>query len=232
MFSERVFGSCLWDFHKGNKEASVTVHSPDFDDDEIQASYLNRTFKQMPAWEQVALKSSFGRILDVGSCAGVHSKYLQDKGFEVCSLEMDALACEYQLKVTGVKRVVNCDFASWESNESFDTILLMMNGLGIAGKLISLPSFLSYCVSFLKPGGQILVESSDLAYLYDGDLYESEGYYGEIEYQVSYGSEKSKSFPWLFVDVNTLQEFCSRQDLSLKVLYHGSENYLAQITKP
>ena len=70
----------------------------------------------------------------------------------------------------------------------YDTLLLLMNGTGIAGKLERLPSLLNRLKELLADGGQILVDSSDLRYIYENedgsmDINLNAPYYGEVDYQ-------------------------------------------------
>lgn len=231
MYSTTVFGDCLFDVHQGNLDAKVIVHSPGFDNDEIPGTYLLRGEKDIPDWERIALSECFGKVLDVGSCSGAHSKILQAKGLNVHSLELDAKACAFQKEIQGIKKIHNVDFAEFTSNENFDCILLLMNGLGIAGYLQSVPSFINYCLSFLKKGGKLIFESCDIAYLFpDQDLSDSP-YYGELSYQVSYNNQLSKEFPWLYLDAKTLKEMAVKQQWDLEILFEGEDdNYLAKIT--
>ncbi|MGB0167078.1 MAG: methyltransferase domain-containing protein [Luteibaculum sp.] len=231
MFSDSVFGTCLYDHYQNASKANIQVHSPGFDTDEIPTSYLFRTWKEMPLLEQIALERAKGKILDVGACAGVHSKELLKKGNCILHLvELDPLACQFLREIQGFDFVFQKRVQDYYSTEKYDCILLLMNGLGLAGNLDQLPSFLLHLKSLLSPDGKIIFESSDIAYLYDEVNRKERPYYGEMEYQVSYKEDISAPFSWLYMDEESLAEICLQNGLQLNILYRDSENnYLGEI---
>lgn len=228
-------GRAVYDYYFNSINKPIIVHSDDFDDDTIDTAYLFRTYKQMPAIEKKAMALCRGTVLDVGACAGAHSVYLQEKGFDVTALETSTLCCEV-LKKRNIRKVVQQDIFKF-SNQSFDTILLLMNGTGIAGTLSGLEVLLHHLKTLLNPGGQILIDSSDLIYLYeqeDGsaviDL-NAENYYGELVFQTEYENWTSQPFPWLYVDLNNLENAVEKNQLKLNKVIKGQHfDYLAQIT--
>jgi SAM-dependent methyltransferase len=228
-------GRAVYDYHFNSINQSVIVHSDDFDDDQIDTSYLFRTYKLMPALEKKAMSFCKGRILDVGACAGAHSVYLQDKGFDVVSIETSELCCEV-LKSRKVQQVICQDIFKF-SGQKFDTILLLMNGTGIAGSLDGLDVLLYHLKTLLNPDGQILIDSSDLIFLYeeeDGSALidiAADKYYGELTFQTEYQSWISQPFPWLYVDVNNLENAVQKNRLKINKIIEGQHyDYLAQIT--
>ena len=228
-------GRAVYDFSFNSINQPIIVHSEDFDDDIIDTGYLFRSYKQMPVLEKKALTLCKGTVLDVGACAGVHSVYLQEKGFDVTALENSSLCCEV-LKKRNIRNVIQQDIFTFTA-QKFDTILLLMNGTGIAGTLAGLDVLLHHLSSLLNHGGQILIDSSDLIYLYkqeDGsaviDL-SAENYYGELVFQTEYKSWISQPFPWLYVDQNNLENAIEKNQLKLNKVYSGQHyDYLAQIT--
>lgn len=228
-------GRAVYDYHFNSINQPVIVHSDDFDDDQIDTSYLFRTYKLMPALEKKAMSFCKGRILDVGACAGAHSVYLQDKGFDVVSIETSELCCEV-LKRRKVQQVICQDIFKF-SGQKFDTILLLMNGTGIAGSLDGLDVLLYHLKTLLNPDGQILIDSSDLIFLYeeeDGSALidiAADKYYGELTFQTEYQSWISQPFPWLYVDVNNLENAVQKNRLKINKIIEGQHyDYLAQIT--
>lgn len=228
-------GRAVYDYHFNSINQPIIVHSADFDDDTIDPKYLFRTYKEMPALEKKALNLCKGTVLDVGACAGSHSLYLQEKGFDVTALEISALCCEV-LKSRNIHKVIQQDVFKF-NDQKFDTILLLMNGTGIAGTLAGLDILFHQLRSLLNPSGQILIDSSDLIYLYeqeDGsaviDL-NADNYYGELMFQTEYNNFASQSFPWLYVDLNNLEHALEKNDLKLSNVYKGQHyDYLARIT--
>ncbi len=228
-------GRAVYDFHFHSINQPIIVHADDFDDDTIEPGYLFRAYRQMPPLEKKAMSLCRGTILDVGACAGAHSIYLQNKGFEVTSLETSALCCDV-LKHRNLQDVVNQDIFKFNGRK-FDTILLLMNGTGIAGTLSGLDVLLHHLKTLLNVGGQILVDSSDLIYLFeeeDGSALidiSAGNYYGELTFQTEYNSLKSEPFPWLYVDKENLQHSVEKNQLKLSKIFSGQHyDYLAQIT--
>lgn len=228
-------GRAVYDFHFNSIDQPIIVHSDDFDDDTIETNYLFRSYKQMPALEKKALNLCKGSVLDVGACAGSHSLYLQNKGLDVTALELSPLCCEV-LKNRNIKKVVQQDIFKF-NGQKFDTILLLMNGTGIAGTLAGLDVLFHHLGSLLNPNGQILIDSSDLIYLYeqeDGSAIidiSAANYYGELTFQTEYKNWISQPFSWLYVDINNLQDAIEKNNLKPGNVYKGQHyDYLAQIT--
>lgn len=228
-------GQAVYDFHFNSVDQPVVVHSDDFDDDTIETSYLFRTYRQMPALEKKAISLCRGSILDVGACAGAHSVYLHEKGFEVTSVETSALCCRV-LQSRNLTNVVNQDIFRFNS-QKFDTILLLMNGTGIAGTLDGLDVLLHHLKSLLNPGGQILIDSSDLIYLFEEEdgaaliNISDDNYYGQLTFQTEYKGWISKPFPWLYVDLSNLENAVEKNGLKIRKVFKGQHyDYLAQIT--
>ena len=227
-------GSAIADFHATGKAAKLRVFSPMFDEDEIPVKTLFRGFDEMPAIEQTALREATGRILDVGAGAGCHSLALQHMDKQVTAIDISPLAVA-TMRDRGVKEVLQQDFFTLDGQ--YDTILMLMNGIGIVGSLSRLPAFFMQVDHLLTPGGQLLCDSSDICYIFedeDGiiDLTGIEGYYGELNYQMQYKNVKGEEFPWLFIDPETLKEQALAHGFKVDVIARGSHyDYLARITR-
>ena len=115
-------------------------------------------------------------------------------------------------------------------NESgFDTILLLMNGTGIAGKIENLPALFNRLKALLNKGGQILIDSSDIKYIYENedgsfDINLNAAYYGEVDYQMVYKDVKGDSFDWLYVDFPLLKSIAESCGLHSELIAEG-EHY-------
>ena len=204
-------GKAVYDYFRGLTDDVILVKTDIAEDETLSPSYFFRTFEQMPIQEQEALKRCRGKILDVGAGAGAHSIWLKDKGLKVYSIDISPLSCETMLK-RGLSDVICGDIYAL-SEQKFDTILLLMNGAGVAQTLPGLAVLLNHLKNLLNPGGRILADSSDLLYLFTDENGESwidiasDTYYGEMEYQLSYKNVKGKKFPWLFVDPDTFIDY-------------------------
>ena len=230
-----VFGKALMDFHNGDYTEDIKTHSSLGDEDIIPLPYLFRSLEEMPKIEQYALKLTKGKVLDIGCGSGSHSLHLQDSGLDVTGLDKSKGAIEVS-KQRGLQSVVNSSILDF-SGIQFDTLLLIMNGIGLCGTLDNLSDFLAHLKSLLLPDGQILLDSSDIIYMYEQD--EDGGiwvpgeisYYGEVSYTMEYKKQKSHPFDWLYLDFHTLKEHCTIQNMNCELVMHGPHyDYLAKLS--
>jgi ubiquinone/menaquinone biosynthesis C-methylase UbiE len=242
-----LFGKAILDYQTNNNPEDISTETSISEADEMSVAYLFREYAEMPKLEQKALELSKGKVLDVGAGAGSHALYLQnEKKLEVTAIDISANAIE-ACKLRGLKNaeVVNVlDLDSDTStalsmtnqNEKYDTILLLMNGTGIFGKLDQIPTYLQKLKSLLKENGQILIDSSDIIYMFDQDedgAYEinGNGYYGELTFTIQYKEETEETFDWLYLDYNTLQNAAIANDLNCELIMEGEHfDYLARLT--
>ncbi len=231
-----AMGAAIRDYHLTGRAATLRVCSEMFDEDEIPVPYLFRTLEEMPPLEQRALKMAHGKVLDIGAGAGCHSLALQQRGLEVTAIDISPLSCEV-MTARGVKDVRCCDVMNAELGERFDTILLLMNGIGMAGTVERLPLLLKHLKSLLAEGGQIITDSSDLKYIYENedgtfDIDPADGYYGEVDYQMIYRDTVGVPFDWLYIDFSLLQRVAEVEDLRCELLAEGEHyDYLARLCK-
>jgi len=224
-------GHAIADFYKNKKADHLWVYSDICEKDEIPVSYLFRSFKKMPNIEQHALKFCTGKILDIGAAAGAHSLYLQKQNKEVTALEISELAIQ-TMKKRGVTNLINADFYKYKPEIKFDTLLFVMNGIGIAGTLKNLNNFFTKCSELLQLKGQVLLDSSDLIYMFDKeDDKPVNKYYGEVRYVMSYKDIISDAFNWLFIDFETLRIKAYEFGFKCEKIVEGKHyNYLARLT--
>ena len=227
-------GSAIADFHATGKAARLRVFSPMFDEDEIPVKALFRTIDEMPAIEREALEVASGAILDVGAGAGCHALALQAMEKRVTAIDISPLAVA-TMRERGVKDVREQDFFTLDGR--FDTILMLMNGIGIVGSLSRMDAFFMQVDRLLAPGGQVLCDSSDICYVFedeDGfiDLTGIDGYYGELTYRMQYKSVKGEPFPWLFIDPETLRDQAAAHGFHCDILVRGPHyDYLARLIR-
>lgn len=229
-------GASIYHFYFHQDRELIRVDSNYTEDEEIDPAWFFRTFQDMPELEKIALELCCGNVLDVGAGAGCHALELQERGLGVVALEQSELAVTV-MQQRGVKNVVQGNILDLD-NHNFDTIILLMNGAGIAGTLRGLKELLLHLKSLLSPGGQILLDSSDISYLFeeeDGSIWldlANDNYYGEMEYTVHYKDHYAK-FPWLFVDYESLSRAATDAGLNIRLEAQGQEsNYLARLTLP
>ena len=227
-------GQAILDFWKMGRAEEIRVFSPMYDEDVMPVEILFRKYDEMPAIERHALDMATGRTLDVGAGAGCHSLVLQERGMDVTAIDISPLSVE-AMKGRGVKKVLEQDFYALEGQ--YDTILLLMNGVGIVGTVDRFPILFQQLNRLLALGGQVLCDSSDLCYIYEDeegvvDLTDVEGYYGELTYQLQYKDVIGKPFPWVYVDAETLREKAEENGFEMEVVMQGEHyDYLAKLTR-
>ncbi|MEY2631213.1 MAG: Ribosomal small subunit methyltransferase [Bacteroidota bacterium] len=228
-----LFGQAILDYQTQNTPEDLVTETNISEADEMSVAYLFRTYQDMPKIEKKALQLAKGKILDVGCGAGSHSLYLQQKGFAVTAIDISPNAIK-ACQLRGVKDARVQHLLELE-NEPFDTILLLMNGTGIFGTLAETTKYLQKLKSLLTPNGQILIDSSDIIYMFDQDedgayMVPAAGYYGELTFNVSYKGQTEDSFPWLYLDYNTLQNAAHANGLQCELLLEGDHfDYLARL---
>lgn len=221
-------GAAIRDYQNKGKASRLRVLSSMFDEDEMPVAHLFRTFSQMPRLEQKALSMAKGRVLDIGAGAGCHALALQERGLEVKAIDISPLSCEV-MKERGVKDAECVNLFNPQLQGKYDTLLLLMNGTGIAGKLNRLPMLLNRLKELLAEGGQILIDSSDLKYIYENedgsmDIDLNAPYYGEVDYQMQYKNIKGEPFDWLYTDPMLLASISKQCGLNCEIVEEG-ENY-------
>ena len=198
------------------------------------ADYFNRNAKTMPLLERTALQLANGSILDVGAGSGCHAIALQEMGKEVCAIDISPLSVEV-MKQRGVTNARLINLFDEQFVDTFDTILMLMNGSGIIGRLENMPAFFQRMKMLLRPGGCILMDSSDLRYLFEDEDGSFEidlagDYYGEIDFQMQYKDIKGDSFDWLYIDFQTLSLYAAEYGFKAELVKEGKHyDYLAKL---
>lgn len=228
-------GAAIRDYHLRGKAARLRVMSSMFDEDEMPVDHLFRTFDDMPHLEQKALNMAYGKVLDIGAGAGCHALALQERGMDVKAIDISPLSCEV-MKERGIKDVECVNLFCKQLQGKYDTLLLLMNGTGIAGKLSQLPALLNRLKELLSEEGQILIDSSDLKYIYENedgsmDIDLNAKYYGEVDYQMQYRDIKGEPFDWLYTDPMLLASVSKQCRLQCQIMEQGEHyDYLAKLT--
>lgn len=231
---EDPMGAAIYDFHRNGSADVLKVYSSDFDDDEIPVSDLFREYEDMPYIERVALDLAAGRVLDVGAGSGCHSLALAKAGKESVAIDISPLSVEVMRERGVDARLVNLYDESFA--EKFDTVLMLMNGTGIIGTLENMETFFTRIRQLLNPGGCVLIDSSDLRYLFeeeDGSLMIdlADDYYGLVDYQMQYKDVLGEPFDWLYVDFDTLAYYAEENGFIAEMVANGEHyDYLARLT--
>ena len=225
-------GTAIADFYKNGRAAKLRVLSSQFEEDEIPVAQLFRTFDEMPPLEQEALRLANGKILDCGAGSGCHALALQDMGKDVEAIDISPRSVEV-MQQRGVKHAYCINLFDDNFLTKYDTILMLMNGSGIIGKLENMGMFFAKMKQLLNPGGCIYMDSSDLRYLFEDEdgsflIDLAGGYYGEIDFRMQYKQVKGAPFDWLYVDFQTLSYYASENGFKAELVKEGEHyDYLA-----
>lgn len=227
-------GAAIMDYHRNGRAGTLRVFSSQFEEDEIPVADLFRDFGNMPELEQMALEMAQGRILDVGAGSGCHSLALKKMGKETVAIDISPLSVKVMTERGLDARLVN--FYDEGFTEKFDTVLMLMNGTGIIGNLDNINSFFKRLRELMNPGGALLIDSSDLRYLFeeeDGSLMIdlADDYYGQLDYQMQYDDVLGEPFDWLYLDFNTLAYYAEEAGFKAEMVAEGEHyDYLAKLT--
>ncbi len=229
-----LMGRAIWDYYYQENSEDLQTETSISELDDLPVSYLFRDYQEMNALEKKALDLSFGKVLDVGSGAGSHSLYLQnERKLEVTALDISPKSIEV-CKARGVKNAI-CEDLLQFSEKDFDTILLLMNGTGIFQSLEDIDQYLQKLKSLVAENGQILIDSTDILYMYDQDedggvLVPATGYYGELDYYLHYKGESELPMKWLYLDFDTLENAAIANGFKIQKIEQLEDSYLAQLT--
>lgn len=224
-----IYGQALFDYFKRNNSAKLWINNKYGDKEEMPLDVYFRGEDELPDLEAYALSRCMGTVLDIGAGAGSHALILQELGYEVTAMDISGLAVAV-MQQRGVKDAIEWDIFNY-SEQKYDTLLLMMNGIGLCGTIEKLRLFLQHTKKLLNPGGQLLFDSSDIAYLYDHKVPATVEYYGELSYQYVYKGHKTDWFKWLYIDAEMLKTVARGEGWKADVLFDdGMDQYLAKLT--
>ena len=227
-------GQAISNFFFHNDKSPIHVKTNITYSEEISVSHFFRKFESMPNLEQIALKMVTGNILDVGAGAGAHSFELQNNGFDVTAIDLSIPSCNV-MRRRGIKNVLCEDIWTFESSK-FDTILFMMNGIGVAKTLDGLEPLLNRLKNIIKTNGQVILDSSDIKYMFEDDCDSlwvdlEKSYYGDLDYFLSYKKLIADPFPWLFVGFEILEEVAIKSGWKVEHIFQDDHHhYLARLT--
>ena len=223
------YDSALSDFFSGNEEHKLLLHNTYGPAEEMPLWYFFRSYEEMPDLEKMALSVCEGRVLDVGAGTGCHALVLQHWGHEVVALDTSQEAMRIA-KESGIENAVCHDFFSYTATP-FDTLLCLMNGIGFIGRLSSLRVFLKKASELLGEEGQIIVDSSDISYLYEASAKPLGSYYGEVSFQYEYRGKRGDWFDWVYIDADTLTVEADALGWHTYILHEENDQYLARLIR-
>jgi SAM-dependent methyltransferase len=217
-----ILGKAMFRHYFEKAPCKIELSIDGLQQDAMDSEYFFRSVAGMNDAELEALQRCRGRVLDVGGGAGCHALLLQERGFEVVVVERSELSCTV-MKARGVVEVLQSDIMAL-SGQKFDTILLLMNGFGIAGTEDGLVDLLLHLKSLLAPGGCIMGDSTDIRYFKEEqdcvDL--AAGNFSEVQFEARLDND-SQRFPWIYPDETLLQVLAEEAGLRCRTLLHTDE---------
>jgi SAM-dependent methyltransferase len=223
-----VLGQAIFDFYNKQPLSKLWIHNKYGKKEEMPIPTYFRSVEEMPDLELIALQNCTGKVLDIGAGAGSHSLELQSKGFDVTALEISEKAAEV-MRDRRVEKIVEQDIFTFDAGR-FDTLLLLMNGIGITGNITRLKQFLQHAKTLLHPSGSLIFDSSDVAYLYHDGIPATDRYYGEIMYRYEYKKQKTDWFTWLYIDQQTLAKTAAEEGWKTEIIFIDEyDQYLARL---
>ena len=230
-----LFGQAILDYQTENNSENLYTETSISELDVMPIDYLFRDFDEMPILEQQALNLTKGKTLDIGAGAGSHSLYLQEKGINVKAIDISPKAIE-TCELRGIKYVQTINMLDLNEDEKYDTILLLMNGTGIFQNLLLIGVYLEKLKKLLTANGQVLIDGTDILYMFDDDddggkwIPGDKDYYGEVDFTVHYKGMTDEPINWLYLDFDTLKNACEYHGLKCKRIVKDDDSYLAKIT--
>lgn len=223
-----VYGMALSDFFYKKQLSPLWLHNSYGDVEEMPIDIFFRGEDDMPLLEHLAIERCYGKILDIGAGAGSHSLFLQEIGHDVSAIDISSHAVSI-MKARGITKVCQQDI--FVETRQFDTLLMLMNGIGLSGSIPGLKNLLLHCKNLILPSGQLLFDSSDISYLYDAMPMPENQYFGEVSYCYEYKKKLGKWFNWLYIDQDTLKDVCKEVGFKCEIIHDdGEDQYLARLT--
>lgn len=232
MPTKDVYGQALSDyFAQQTVLEPLYLHNSYGEKEEMPIEVFFREAEDSSELEDIALALCDGEVLDVGAGAGAHSLLLQERGMQVYALEISGIACDI-MQQRGVKNIIQADFWTY-SEQRYDTLLFLMNGIGISGNLDGFRKLLSHAENILNPGGQLIFDSSDINYLYEEyEVPRPSHYYGEVQYRYEYRGSMGDTFPWLYIDQQTLIQIAQELGWVVQILFEDeNDQYLVRLER-
>jgi precorrin-6B methylase 2 len=228
MTQKDILGAAIVGIWQGNEDEKLHLHTSYGPVEEMPLEIFFRELDEMTELEVTAIEACRGSVLDLGAGAGCFAALLQQMEFEVHALDNSA-GCAKVLHERGVQNVHQIDLYEYKAPK-VNTVLIMMNGLGLAGKLENVVPFFDHLRQLLEPGGRIVVDSSDISYMYKRGSKPKDRYFGEVQFRFEYAGEMGEWFDWVYVDYKTLCNELTPNGWNIELLHQNKlGEYLVRI---
>lgn len=182
-----------------------------------------------PPVEREVLARLSGSVLDLGAGSGRFAHAALQRGHPVLAVDVltDAV---HVLRSRSVPCVLG-DFTHVSSLAPADTVLVLMNGSTHAGTLDGLPGFLGRLRTLVRPGGCILIDSTDPGHpSVDWDPPGDGRAAGELHLQIGFRGIWGPPMPQLFLGPGALMQAATDEGLTYRTLCMDDDGrYLAEL---
>jgi SAM-dependent methyltransferase len=225
-----VFGEALHNYYFHGEASRVLLHNTYGEPERYSLKAYFKSESDLSDLEIFCMDQCRGKILDIGSGTGTHTLYLQNRGHDVHALEISDY-CVSIMKDRGVKNIINKDIFDFDGDK-YDTLLLLMNGIGISGNLDGFRKLLHKFSILLNPGGRVLFDSTDVTYLYHKVPVPLDHYFGELSFQFEYNGKFGRWFDWLYIDSHKIKSTVDNQIWNSNVIFEdGQDSFLMMLVK-
>jgi SAM-dependent methyltransferase len=225
-----VFGQALHDYYQNSIRDPLLLHNEYGPPEEIPVETYFYEPSEYSELEVFALQQVYGKTLDVGAASGRHAIFLQQKGIDITALDISPF-CGRLMKAMGVENIAIEDVFDYQGS-CYDTVYMLMNGAGVAGSIEGLKKLLYHCKKLVKQDGQILLDSTDISYLYASSGKPKDKYFGQLTFCYEYQGKMGDEFHWLYVDQQTLTQTAIQCGWRCQVIFEDETSaYLARLSR-
>ncbi|MFH1530076.1 MAG: class I SAM-dependent methyltransferase [Pseudomonadota bacterium] len=225
-----LLGTALREFQETGVDHTLRVECSAVEPWDMPVEHFFRSASELPPVERTALRLCEGHVLDAGAGSGTHALALEALGHEVTAIDILPDAVEV-MRVRGLRDPRVGDIFTFDGGP-YDSVLMLMNGIGIVGDLDGLDRIFRALRRLVVPGGQVLFDSTDLAER-GGRRGRRGRYGGEVTFTLTYRGKTGPTFPWLFVDSDTLGDAALDNGWSGEVVYQEPDgHYLCRLVAP
>ena len=190
--------------------------------------------------EKQALKLVKGKVLDIGSGAGRHVLYLQNKGFDVLAMDSSAGALKV-CKLRGIKKtkLLPIEKVNQLKPQKFDTVLMLGNNFGLFSSFNKAKIILKKLHQVTSKHSQIIAETSN-PYVTDNPVHlnyhrrnkKMGRMIGQIKLRIRFQNLIGTWFDYLLVSQPELKKILKDTGWKLKkIIKTKGQNYFVVINK-
>lgn len=223
-----LFGQAILDFQHKSFESPLLIHNEYGPPEIIPMDRFFNHDDEFCKLDFFAMAQVREHILDIGAATGRHALYLQNQGHDITAMDISE-SCGVVMRELGVMKIIIDDIFNFQG-QAYDTIFMLMNGIGIAGSIEGLEKLLLHLKNMITPEGQLLVDSSDISYLYKDRPWPEDKYFGELSFQYEYKNMLGDLFHWLYLDQIKLVTIANSMGWTCQIISEDeTDSFLARL---